>query len=70
MTLRQSRRNLSESGGLRCMMALVLAGWVAAGLPASAGRTKYADRPLGDVLRELQTAWPARAPGVPRPSAC
>ena len=44
------------------MMVLVLAGWVATGLLASASgppggdrlQTKYAGRPLGDVLRELQ----------------
>src|SRR4029450_3550864 len=50
--------------GLRRMMVLVLAGWGATGAVASARGpalsevegTKYADRPLGDVLRELQAA--------------
>ena len=37
------------------MIVLVVIGCVATGLPASAGQ-KYAGRPLGDVLRELQSA--------------
>jgi hypothetical protein len=41
---------------LRRVFALVLIGWVAAGSPARAGESKYAGRPLGDVLRELQAA--------------
>src|SRR4030095_4076083 len=49
----------------RQLLVLVfVAGWVATGLPASARGpaltdvegTKYADRPLADVLRELQAA--------------
>ena len=40
----------------RSMMVLVLAGWAATGSLASVHGTKYADRPLGDVLRELQNA--------------
>ena len=47
---------------LRRMIVLVLVGWVATGLLASASGPalsevegqKYAGRPLGDVLRELQ----------------
>ena len=45
---------------LRRMIVLVLVGWVATGLLASAAsqraplQTKFAGRPLGDVLRELQ----------------
>ena len=54
MTRPQSRRSLGEGGRLRRMMVLVLVGWVATGLPASASGPKYAGRPLGDVLRELQ----------------
>ncbi len=41
-----------RSGGDACV--LVLVGWVATGLLASASGPKYAGRPLGDVLRELQ----------------
>jgi VWFA-related protein len=36
------------------LMVLVVVGCVATGLLASAGGPKYAGRPLGDVLRELQ----------------
>ena len=36
------------------MIVLVLVGWVATGLLASASGQKYAGRSLGDVLRELQ----------------
>ena len=58
MTRRQSRRSLGEGGRLRRMMVLVLVGWVATGLLASASgppaSQQVAGRPLGDVLRELQ----------------
>ena len=57
MTRRLSRRSLGEGGRLRRMTVLVFvcwAGWVATGVTASASGTKYANRPLGDVLRELQ----------------
>jgi len=40
----------------RRLIVLVLFAWVATGLPASGSRQKYAGRPLGDVLRELQAA--------------
>jgi hypothetical protein len=63
MTLRQSRRSLvaadgGEGGRRRCVMLLVLVGWVATASLASARGpvlsgvegTKYAGRPLGDVL--------------------
>lgn len=39
---------------LRRMMVLILIGWVATGLLASASGPQYAGRPLGDVLRDLQ----------------
>jgi TonB-dependent Receptor Plug Domain/Carboxypeptidase regulatory-like domain len=42
------------TGRLRRMIVLVLVGWVATGLLASASGSTYAGRPLGDVLRELQ----------------
>jgi len=40
----------------RRLIVLVLLAWVATGLPASGIGQKYAGRPLGDVLRELQAA--------------
>jgi len=40
----------------RRLIVLVLFAWVATGLPASGSRQKYAGRPLGDILRELQAA--------------
>jgi hypothetical protein len=52
----QPWRRRGEGGGLGRVIVVVLIGWLATGSPASAEGTKYADRPLGDVLRELQAA--------------
>ena len=38
------------------MIVLVAIGWLAIGAVADANQTKYAGRPLGDVLREFQAA--------------
>ena len=50
----QGWRRRGEGGRLRRLIVLVLIGWLASGLVASATGQKYAGRPLGDVLRDLQ----------------
>ena len=47
----------------RRLTVLVLIGWVATGLLASAAGQKYAGRPLADVLREVVLAPGGRAAG-------
>jgi hypothetical protein len=58
MTRQLSRRSLGEGGRLRRKIVLVVSlivGWAAPGLALSEVEgQKYAGRPLGDVLRELQ----------------